>query len=209
MKKNNFEYWANNSAAKFLIFYWSQYIFLYLLALWLAVRTSNPFIFLIVGVCPYFVILCFRAVHSPFSNLEEGIKEYNPELHERLKAKIPDKYTSIPKYRAGFMFSLLLKEPESNLNSKLLAFKKNYYGINKHAMISLFLWFITFFALGAYLYIHHITPASTPTRVNSKWFLAYALRPHGSCVDVMHSSTGNPQQLQFLESVDLSVLPAK
>jgi len=151
--KNNFEYWINNSARNFIVLYWLQYAFFYFLAIGLALKTKNPYAFFIIGFIPYLAMLIFRGVRSPFSSLENGIKTNDISLYQRLVNELPQQYNQSAKYRAGYFLSVLLKEPEAKLNSAILAFKKNYYRINSHAIVSLVLWFSTFIVLLVYLYI--------------------------------------------------------
>lgn len=152
--KDNFEYWVHQGGRHFLTLYWIQYALFYVLAIGLALKTKNPFVFLIIGFLPYIPIVIFRRARSPFGSLENGIKENDNNLYERLLKGLPEQYDNSSKYRAGYFFTALLKEPETTLNPTILLFKRNYHGINKQAGASLLLWFITLCGLGAYLYIN-------------------------------------------------------
>ncbi len=150
--KNNFDYWVNINTRNFLIFYWVQCAFFYFLAVGFAIKSRNPFSFLIVEIIFSVVILIFGSIRSPFGSLENGIKKNDMLLFDRFMEKIPEEYTRSSKRISGYILLALMKEPEVNLNSKILSFKRNYSGVYKHAAFSLILWFITYFALGAYLY---------------------------------------------------------
>jgi hypothetical protein len=151
--KNNFEYWIKNDARRFLTFHWIQYALFSLLAIWLSLRSRNLFVYFVMGFLPYLVILIFRWTHNPFRWLEDGIKKYNVTIYERFSKQITEKHARLPQQRAPSMYGLLIRAPESQLDSNLLAFKINYRRINLHADSSLSLWFFTCIALAIYLYV--------------------------------------------------------
>jgi hypothetical protein len=150
--KDNFEYWVNNSGRKFLLFYWVQYVFFYFLALGSALKSTNPYAFLIVGFTPYITMLIFRSILNPLKSLENGLKTYDISFYQRLVKGLPEQNRRSAKERAGYFLRAVLTEPEANLNSAILAFKKNYSRTIRHSMVSLVLWFSTFVVLWTYLY---------------------------------------------------------
>jgi len=124
--KNNFEYWIKNDASRFLKIHWLQYAIFYLLAIWLSLRSRNLSVFIVIGFIPYLMILIFRSSHNPFRWIEDGIKKYNAPLYEHLSSRISEKLRKQPQHRAFPIYGLLLTESESELDTNLLAFKKNY-----------------------------------------------------------------------------------
>jgi hypothetical protein len=150
--KNNFEYWAKNDAGRFLWLHWIQYAFFYILAIWLSSRSRNLFAFLVIGFMPHLVILIFRSSHKPFRWIEDGIKKYNAPLYEHLSSRISEQHRKQPQQRALSIYGLLITEPESQLDTNLLTFKKNYRRINIHADASFSIWFFTCAAIAIYLF---------------------------------------------------------
>jgi len=148
--EDRFDYWIKNDPSKFLRIYWMQYGLFYILAIWITFHSHMLSAFFVIGFLPYLVILVFRWSHNPFKDIETGIKKYNSPLHEHLSKLISEKQ---PKQRAASIYDLLMREPETKLDSALLAFKKNYNRINTHAMLSLSLWFFTSLALTIYMYL--------------------------------------------------------
>lgn len=151
--KNNFDYWVSYAGKAFLVIYWIQFLSIYFLAISLAVKTKNPFVFLFLGFCPYLVILAYLRIRSPFNTLKDGIKKYDGALYERLSRKIPEKYSKHEKKAAASLFFFLSDEPEATLHPDIICFKKNYGKITNMATVSLSLWFITLVVLGIYLFI--------------------------------------------------------
>jgi hypothetical protein len=150
--KNNFEYWVKNDASRFLKLHWIQYAFFYLLAIWFSLHSRNLFAFLVIGFIPHLVILIFRSSHKPFRWIEDGIKKYNAPLYEHLSSRISEKHKAQPEHRALSIYGLIITEPESQLDTNLLAFKKNYRRINIHADSSLSIWFFTCAVIAIYLF---------------------------------------------------------
>jgi len=120
--EDKFDYWVKNDVGKFIKLYWIQYGLFYILGVWLALYSRTLSAFFIIGFLPYFVILIFRRSHSPFNDIENGIKKYNSPLHGRLSNLISEKQ---PKQRAASIYTQFMREPEIKLDSALLAFKKN------------------------------------------------------------------------------------
>jgi hypothetical protein len=151
--KNNFEYWVNNDAHRFLTLYWILYAFFYFPAIWLSLRSRNLFFILAIGFLSYAVILIFRLSHNPFRWLVDGIKKFNSPLYERLSSRISDKNRKQSQSPSALsIYGLLISEPEDQLDMNLLAFKMNYRRINIHADIRLSIWFFTCIAIAIYLY---------------------------------------------------------
>src|SRR4030042_2193827 len=98
--KNNFNYWVKSANKTFLFIYWVQFMAIYFLAIALSVKTRNPLAFIFLGFCPYLIIRFYLWIRSPFSTLEEGIKNYDFILYERLSQNIPEQYIKLKRKRA-------------------------------------------------------------------------------------------------------------
>ena len=148
--EDKFDYWVRSDVGKFIRLYWMQFWFLYVLGTWIALHSHTLSAFFIIGFLPYLVILIYRWSHNPVNDVENGIKKYNSQLHERLSRLVSEQH---PKQRAASIYTQFMKEPDIKLDSALLAFKKNYNRINTHAMMSLSLWFFTSAALTIFMFL--------------------------------------------------------
>lgn len=149
--RKGFDFWVSDTISAFLKVYWIFYLGIYVGAVCLTILTGNPFIFLLIAFIPYTALYLYKAMHSPYYNLEKSLSEHIPEFYNQLNQNIGSLNLSNRRRPAMLLYELIRTyESEGAL---VASYIKNIKNVNKSGAISLLIWFFSFFILVFALYL--------------------------------------------------------